>query len=252
MIRVKDIDTVIKSELKEWKNRGKKRMSIAMNMTGKQVKEELRKLMPKIFDRPTKWITNGFYLIPSKPDRLTVVIKIKNETFKGTPAANILAPHIDGGQRDHKPSEKQLIRTGYLDSNEYIVPSKFYKLNKYGNIQSQQMIKILSAVGAFTESGYDANFRKPNRKRGRPFKGTKPLPIQEQEKYFVIKKGIASHLKPGIYRRKGNRNNTQVEPKIIFVNRVTYKKRFDFFNLTVKLYREKINANVERVKKNDW
>ena len=231
----KNFASEIKKIFDEEKRKGKKIIAMAMNMTAKQVKEELIEEMKKVFDNPTPFTLNSIYIVPAKPDKLIIKIGIKDFAGKGTSAAEYLSAQIEGGTRAQKRSEKQLNRqvVGFGTSN-YIMPGKGLKLNKYGNVTQGKMTQILSAISAFTETGYNANKTKDSIKKN-----------PNQDKYFVITKGSNSHLKPGVYYRRG-KGGKKIVPVLIFTDSPRYSKRFHYFELAVKFYQEKIQANTGR------
>jgi len=126
----------------------------------------------------------------------------------GLPVADILAPHIEGGAREHKRSEKLLIRRGMLGSNEYLVPGSGLRLNKYGNITRGAMTKILSQLKSFEEVGFNMNTR------------------SAQSNYFLIRKKKGGMI-PGIYQR----TKKGIKPLLIIVKHTNYKARFDFISV---------------------
>lgn len=188
--------------------------SLAINNTAKKVKSNLEKNVTHAFDSPTRTTKNAFYMEVSTPKSLRAKVAVKNKykTGKpGTPPSYYLEPHIAGGNRYRKGSERQLRTTGILPSNQWTVQGKDARLNKSGNITHAQYIKILSAVRGFGEKGYIAN--RPTSVKSTP--------------YFVIP-GV------GIFKRTGKRT---IKSQLIFVSKKpNYKKRFDFHGVAIKTY----------------
>ena len=217
-----------------------------MNMTAKQVKEELIEDMKRIFDNPTAFTLNSLFIIPATKDKLMVAIKIKDFAGKGTPASKYLSAQIEGGTRAPKSTEKKLRNIGKLNPGGYVMPGKGLKLNQYGNVAGSKYTQILSAVRAFEEAGYTMNRVGSTRKRGRPKKGEKAAPLTTNERYFVIHNGSKSSLKPGVYYRSGSRTSGKIKPILIFTKAPHYSKKFEFFELAVKHYKEKIQENTNK------
>ena len=92
----------------------------ALNKTARSIKKALAVEMEKTFDRPTPFIKNAVYTDPASKKDLKAAIGIKDD------AQRILAPHVHGGKRSMKRSEKLL--------NHYWTPGRGARLNKYGNI----------------------------------------------------------------------------------------------------------------------
>ena len=188
--------------------------SLAINSTAKKVKANLEKNIEHVFDSPTRTTKNSLYFVASTKKTLTgqVAIKDKYKTGKtGTPPSKYLEPHVAGGSRYRKGSERQLKSTGIMPSNKWMVHGKGARLNKAGNITHAQYIKMLSAVRGFGEKGYIAN-------RAANVKSTP---------YFVIP-GV------GIYKRTGKRT---IKSQLIFVSKKpNYRKRFDFHGIAEQTY----------------
>lgn len=224
------ISRQIKAVFQEEAKLGKRVMAMAMNKTIKEVKEDLKDEMKKVFNEPTPFVLNSFWLKFASEEHLIVSVEIKDKWGSG--ATEVISPHIEGGSRPAKSSERRLRETGSLSSNRFYVPGSGVKVNKYGNIPGPKIVQILSAASAFTDAGYDAN-RTTNSIKRNP----------NQSKYFVIKDGSKSHLKPGVYYRtgKGDRN---IKPILIFINSPHYNIRFMFFELSEKFYRAKLVNNI--------
>lgn len=229
-----DLTRDIKKVFAEQKRKANKVMAMAMNMTAKQVKEELIEEMKKIFDNPTPFTLNSLFVIPAKPDKLIVAIKIKDFAGKGTPASKYLSAQIEGGTRTAQGKEKKLRNIGKLNPNKYAMPGKGVKLNKYGNIPGSKITQILSSLKAFEEVGYQMNRTKDSIKRN-----------PNQNKYFVIHDGSKSHLKPGVYYRSG-KNGKNIKPILMFTKAPHYNKKFKFYELSVKHYKAKLQSNVNK------
>ncbi len=139
--------------------RAKKALAIILNRTGKQVRIELQEEMKRVFDNPTPWTLRGIYHKTASVNDLTHKVGLKDDTLglKGTPAAKYLAPNIFGGPRNKKRYEVRFERAGILGHDEYTVPGPGVRLNRYGNISQGMIVKMLSAVSAFNEGGYNAN-----------------------------------------------------------------------------------------------
>ena len=75
----------------------------------------------------------------------------------GEDVADILNPHIHGGPRKPKASERRLRRANLIRANEWLIPSRTAPLDRYGNIKRGVMQRILSDLNAHTEAGYTAN-----------------------------------------------------------------------------------------------
>ena len=128
----------------------------------------------------------------------------------GMPAYKYLEPHIKGGRRHVKGSERQLRRKKLLPKNKWLARGNDAALNKSGNITRQRYVQMLSAIRGFTEKGYTAN--RPEDKK--------------HSKFFIIP-GV------GIIERTGKRTT---KLRLAFVSKPSYKKVFDFYGVAEKTY----------------
>lgn len=170
--------------------------------------EAVKAEMRRVFDRPTPWVLNGMQVVPA-PNGATVEWKPGGGS-KSIPAEKILRAQIEGGPRRLKRFERLI----GLPPNRIAVPGKWAELDAYGNIKAGQLVKILSELRLFGESGYIANRR--NRSRG----------TRRRENYFIIRPGSEhERLWPGIYRIA---NEVGGAPLLViaFVRAANYRARF--------------------------
>ncbi len=175
--------------------------------------------MKEVFDRPTPYVIRG---VKAKVQGLEADIGFE-EFPVGKSPAEIVYPHVEGGGRPMKRSEKYL-RT-------YWVPGKGATLNQYGNIPGSMITQILSQLGKFPEVGYLANItaRSKKRKKGRI------------RNFFIVGPGNTG-LRPGIWERiSGGR----VKPILIFVQNPTYHKRFRFYDVVKKIIEHNIQKRYD-------
>lgn len=210
----------------------------ALNSAGFSAMQAAEKEILKIFDRPTPWIQKGVRYTKARYNNLEVKIGFDLWGNKsGVTASQVLNAEIWGGSRRLKRHEVALRRMGILPEGMTIVPGEAAKLDAYGNMQSGQIVQILSWFQAFGEQGYRANMN--NSGKSRLMRGSKKAGSRGFS-YFVLKK-LHGKLLPGIYQRyefatsgvrKAQITDTSVKPVMIFVRTTHYKRRFDFFNLT--------------------
>lgn len=181
----------------------------ALTKTGQIIKKEVINEMKRVFNRPTPYTLNSLKLTPATKRTLVAEVWFKDPGDKAITAGakHYLTPQVYGGNRQMKRSEKFL--------GSYYVPGGAIKLNKYGNVTSGQITKILSGLKLFSEKGFSMN------------RTTK------EGKYFTIK-GKSSHLAPGVWERK----RKGVSPVLIFTNNPNYTKRLAFFEIAQRTYKQ--------------
>lgn len=177
--------------------------SYAINTVARKVRDAEKEEIKRVFDEPTRWTVNSIFINPSSKNDLEAVVWLKDWAPKGTPAADYLQPHIQGGPRQLKRYEKALKRKGMLKAGEYTVPANTFKKNRYGNISQGQYTKMLSNVGAQNDIWQNSRDSKK---------------IQ----YFVRRDGAPMD---GIWRKQGNK----LEPFLLFTNKApTYRAIYNF------------------------
>lgn len=187
----------------------------ALTFTAEAVKDAEYAEMQRVFDKPAKYTLNSLAMKPATQSRLKAEVFFK--AFGGTPASNYLTPHIRGGGRGQKRSEKALQRAGLMGNAGYWVPGGGAQLSPEGNIKGSRMSAILSYLKASTDALQNRTARSSKRKR--------------KSTWFVPP--IGHRLKPGVYRREGD----AIKPELIFVNAVHYQRRFHFYDLADRVAR---------------
>lgn len=206
-------------DLQLWRGQIPFAASLALNNTGRAAKADLVQEMPRVFDRPTPYTLNSVYMKASTKTELRVIIGLKDDTFKGTPASRYVGPEIFGGGRSLKRFERALLARRLLPVGMMAVPGAAAKLDAYGNINRGQIVQILSALRAFGEQGYSAN----RTARGYGTKGP-------HAEYFVGRPGRGK-APLGVWQRVGFAMGSAVRPVLIFVRANQYRARFDFFGV---------------------
>ena len=197
-------------------------LSRALNDVAIEVKKAEQIEMSKVFDNPTPYTLNSIFFKKATKQKLEVQIIVRNEAAKGTAPVKYLEPQIFGGSRRAKSSELQLREKGLIDNDMFWAPGSGARLNQYGNISPGLIVQILSALKAFREVGYDANYTEASVKRNK-----KSL----AGNIFVIKEW-GKALYPGVYQR----TKKGVKPLLIFLKNPQYKERFDFFKVGEEVY----------------
>lgn len=185
--------------------------------------------MRRTFDRPTDFTLNAVWRTYANKRFLVATLELKDnfagndaapgKVNKGTAAAAYLQPQIEGGTRQAKRVEVLLRGAGLLPAGWFAVPAREAPLDSYGNVPKSFMVRMLSDLRAMSD---DKANRKPGRRSGR----------RAVNAFFAVKPGgpkQTRHLKPGIYWRLPGKMLVCV---FVFVNAVTYRKRFDFYGLS--------------------
>jgi hypothetical protein len=203
--------------------------SQAVNRLARQALADLADEMKKVFDRPVPFTLKAFAWKKATKRSPSAEIFAREFAGKGTPAWKWLTPETFGGTRRMKRFERALEARFGLGFSE---PGRGAQLNQYGNISQGDVTRILSALGAFGESGYRANRKTltPRQRGGRSDFGR-----YKKAQYFIGSVGHDGSTQ-AIYQIIGT---GQVVPIVIFpTKRPTYRARLP--------YRETIAASVTR------
>ena len=152
---------------------------VALNKTGKAIKEEVVAEMKRVFDRPTRYTLNSLQLDPATKQNLTARVWFKQPARMG---AHYLVSQVEGGQRKDKGFERAL--------GERFIPGKFARMTAEGNVSPGQIRQILSVMGkAEASAGYSANLTARSAKRN------------TRDRDYVFIRRQHGRLWPGIYQR---------------------------------------------------
>lgn len=110
-----------------------------INDTMADVVRRERKEINRVFDKPTPYIAKS----PAIKSKATKTMPVGEVWLRGE--KNVLKPHIPGYKpnRSLKGVEKLLRGNGQLAANQYLVPSRTMRLNRYGNVSNQTLKKMV-------------------------------------------------------------------------------------------------------------
>lgn len=183
--------------------------TLALTKLGQGAKADLRAAMPSAFEAPTNFTLNSLFVQPATKARQEASVFFKDFAPKGVPAGRYLRAQIEGGPRTDKASERQLRAVGVLPNGYYLVPAKGARMNAHGNVNSGQVVQMLTGLGALATARRGGNRRQNSRTQG----------------YFVVQPGAPNGLPPGIYRRTPQGGHILV---FIMTRQPQYSRRFDF------------------------
>jgi len=178
---------------------------LALNATGEAVLEENKTLMRKVFDRPTRWTLNAFFLRRATKRKPEATVERKDAPR----GRHYLEVEERGGTRPKTGIERLIIgNVAYEDHIEAVVPARGARLNAHGNLPAGQIQRALSNIGAQqdrAQTGTDGSRKRSAR----------------AARYFVPKPG---QLSPGVWKRQGKR----LTKFLSFTDRLPrYGARFD-------------------------
>lgn len=199
-IEIKGLEDV-RSMLSTCPKQAARATEIALNVTGKKIKEDIQSEMQRVFDRPVPYTLNSLQLTPATSSKLTATVWFKEPPRMGQ---HYLMPQVDGGQRKLKGFERG-IGLGEME------PAVGAKRDRYGNVSVGQLRQIMSVLGkAEVSAGYAANKTARSATRN----------IKERD-YVLIDRRQRGNLPIGIYQR------FQDGPKVTALGRRTAQRVFD-------------------------
>ncbi len=193
----------------------------AVNATAFEIREQWKRVAPRVFDRPTSLTRNAAMYRKATKDRLYAEVFLRDEAVKGAPPAKYLVPQVEGGVRRKKAFEVLLQQKGMMPAGQFAVAGRGAKLDAYGNVRAAEITKILSQLGAQRDAYQNQSNASARRRASRKRRGGE---------YFAITKQ-RGRLRPGIYERIGTGFGSAVRSIFIYTSRATYRPRYDIFGL---------------------
>ena len=217
----------------------------ALTRTGQAIKKAEEDEMRRVFDRPTPYTLRALFLRPATKANPVAQVWLKDDRAgSGTPPAKFLGPAIEGGSRSRRASERYLEQLLVVPRGWYIVPGRAARIDGYGNWATGEIRQILSYFQASEmTAGRKANTTREQREK---------MKLGSRRKrgieYFAVRPNdrAAKHLLPGIYRKTFFAFGGAIQPIAIFVQTVTYGRRYRFFEVAEQVARSQFPAELQR------
>jgi hypothetical protein len=227
----------LQRELKDFSERRlRAAVATALTRTAVKVRDEVRKELPSVFDRPSPHTVRNLRYLGASAKNLQAVVgfdieattdisgRVQSYSDAGrgnTPAGKYLQFQVDGGQRRIKRFELALQAKGAMPRGWVSVPGEGARMDAYGNISRGQIAQIIAQLGTELLSGYTNTPQSINAR------------ILGQRKaggqFLAVLPGGRTRLKPGVYQREFIGRN--ITPVLIYVKSADYKPRFDFYGI---------------------
>ena len=212
-------------------------LALGLTRTAQDIRGNTVRRMGRVLDRPTRFTLNAFKVVPARKTRPVAIVGFR--TFSATSVGNrsYLEPLEFGGPRPPKRFEKRLRRVGVMREDEFAVPARGFRLNRFGNIPASRIVQILSQLQAAGGSGFDANETDKSRKRAG----------KSRTRYFAVggRSNRRQGLPRGIYQRTG-RKQRKVKGVMMFVRRPTYRAILGFNDGARKTSQARLRVNINR------
>jgi hypothetical protein len=200
----------------------------ALTKTVKLVQVATVAEMRKVLNKPTPFTLNSTVVRPATKSKLFAELILKNANQKGAPPSVWLEPNIEGGIRQAKRTETMLRQKGFLPGDMFYVPGTGASLNRYGNWNAGELIKVMSALQALPQMGYLAN--KSSRLSAR---------VNANAGTYFVGKPAGGRLPLGVYQRKPDGSLKAI---LVFVKTPQYHKILPFYELAREVYGSNFQA----------
>jgi hypothetical protein len=185
--------------------------------------------MKQVFNNPTPYVMRG--LKKRYPGGKYGQGVTKAGTYfeyfpVGKSPEDIVKPHVFGGGRQQKRSERRLSGLGF-NPGGYTIMGSDYPKNSSGDISGARYTQMLHQLGALSEMARQAMPKNRQKNRG----GTS---------YYVIRRG-------GTPIAIGERNGSNTRIMLVFARNVQYQKRYQYFEVGEKQVAYSLPTHFNRI-----
>lgn len=202
----------------------------AINDTVDDMVVSQRVEMRKVFDNPRPYTLNALHpkYAGKRGNVLEAGIAFREFGVKGTPAYKYLTPHIKGGHRRMKRSEKALQALGILGEKYQTVQGDEFGRDQYGDIPGGQYTRMLAELGASGIGLQGAKSMRNPRTKG-------------DKRFFVMRRQDGRPF--AIAEKRGDQNVIM----LVFTGKRTYKQRYDFYGVARRQVHESLPKHFNRI-----
>jgi len=185
--------------------------------------------MKQVFNNPTPYVMRG--LKKRYPGGKYGQGVTKAGTYfeffpVGKSPEDIVKPHVFGGGRQQKRSERRLSGLGF-NPGGYTIMGSDYPKNSSGDISGARYTQMLHQLGALSEMARQAMPKNRQKNRG----GTS---------YYVIRRGDTPIA-------IGERNGSNTRIMLVFARNVQYQKRYQYFEVGEKQVAYSLPTHFNRI-----
>lgn len=226
----------------------------ALTKTAQDVKTAQQKEIEKVFDRPTRYTRNSVFMKAATKARPEAEVWLK----WGSRPEHYLLPQIKGGLRPQTRFEERMRKTGYINANERLVPTKYAPLDADGNIGKGTVTRILSQLKTAVVQGDFSNATNSKRSKSKReaqefFWSAGPGTKYTYGRTFTSKNGAVTRrlvtasrqkqLKRGVWMVRRFAFGNALIPIFIATSSATYKQRYDFFGVSDRTVKQRFQAH---------
>lgn len=226
----------------------------ALNDTTRALHEHMTKQIPTYVDRPKAVTLRSLYpsFASAKRKDLEAGIEFRSWIGKKILSRHWLAAMVFGGARRDKGFDKVLRMYNILPAGFMAVPTEAVRTDGHGNAPGTLVVQIISWLRidpTGTQNRTGLRYGEMDARQRRRYRSA--------NRFFVVRVGERSNLKPGIYRYKVA-NGTRTQPERVYeFLRVSYRSTFPFFDIAQRFatpflmssIRERVAAALAKQKK---
>lgn len=195
------------------------------------IKDELRN---NIQGGPTAFTLRAFKVTGARRDNLEATVALRHDAPEGgTTYAKALQHLFTGGRRDFKKLEGWLRGKNIIPAGMMAVPGPKAPLDSRGNFRKAALAEMLGIITSQIRNLQSI------RKSGA---GKAPKAVG----FFIARPGDRSGRTPGIWRRITTGNSSAVEPWIMFISPMAYRRKFDLEAIAKKTVAQTFQANFQK------
>lgn len=227
-ITVKTNLSALKKQLQQVSKQATFATAMALTKTAVSTREEIKRELPRVIDKPTPYTMNSMYIRKATPKKLEAHVFFKG-AGDGDPKQMLhyLNPLVGGGDRRTKRFEGRLIMVGYMKRGERLVPASGADINQFGNVNPGQITKILSQLRTAVVAGDYSNASNSRRSRRK----------RAEAAYFWSHGpgSTTSHLARGVWLRTKTPAGSTVRPVFLAVNATRYRRILELPRIAQKV-----------------
>lgn len=207
----------------------------AINNVLFDARPKMKALMEREFDRPTPYTLRSILVDKARDSQFGISegsIFVARGELGGIKPENYISPEVYGGGRKLKRYERALQARGLLPSGYYTVPSKYMKLDAYGNVGPGIIVKILSALGALGP------------RTNRTERSARKLGAKKRDFYVILPNDPNNPgRQPGIYERT---KTGGYKIAFIYTRAPNYKPRYTFYETLEAEFKTRFVRQLDR------
>lgn len=184
MIRVEVQDAEVRKLIASLPKTAGRAAEIAIDKTAKEIRNEIRSEMKRVFKGPAPYTINSLQITPTSNHNMQATVWFKDPERM---SQHYLVPQVEGGARKLKGMERAIAERYGVKME--LVPGVGARIDRYGNVSPGQIMQIMSVLKISERwAGHQSNITSRSLRRGK-------------ERDYVLIPRKRGKLLPGVYQR---------------------------------------------------